>query len=123
VFNRSRQDREHFYLFPRIAIPFFLRRFHAALFVLVPKTVNTPTSVSGFTARPACEEEEMESENTPLFRLVDLRTTAKVLGVSDRTVWTLATSGKLASIRIGRRRLFDLGDIESFVERQKVGGK
>jgi excisionase family DNA binding protein len=64
----------------------------------------------------------MESTPVATGGLWNLRTTARFLGVSDRTVWTLATSGTLPSIRIGRRRLFDPRDLEKFVQRQKIGG-
>ena len=33
--------------------------------------------------------------------------TAKALGVSPRTVWTLTQEGALACVRIGRRVLYD----------------
>jgi excisionase family DNA binding protein len=54
--------------------------------------------------------------------LWDLRTAARYLGVSDRTLWTLAAGGRLPSVRIGRRRLFDPRDLDEFVQRQKIGG-
>jgi excisionase family DNA binding protein len=55
--------------------------------------------------------------------LWDLRAVARYLAVSERTVWTLAATGKLPCVRIGRRRLFDSRDIESFVQRRKLGGE
>lgn len=48
--------------------------------------------------------------------------TAKALGVSARTVWTLTQEGALACIRIGRRVLYDPADVRAFVDRCREGG-
>lgn len=56
------------------------------------------------TARPTAE---------PM--AVDARTAAKVLGVSERTVWTLKDRGELPTVRIGRRVLYRVADLHEFL--------
>lgn len=51
--------------------------------------------------------------------LVDARSAAKMLCVSERTLWSLSDRGQLASVRIGRRRLYDPRDLKAFVDRRK----
>lgn len=62
----------------------------------------------------------METKPNAAIRiLLDLKETARALKLSDRTVWTLANTGQLKSIRIGRSRRFDLADVRDFIERKK----
>lgn len=49
--------------------------------------------------------------------LVSKSVVAEMLGVSRRTVETLVAVGELKSRRIGRRRLFDVREIERFCRR------
>jgi excisionase family DNA binding protein len=58
--------------------------------------------------------------NTELdaFRLLcDKRRTATILSVSTRTIEKLFYEGKLPAIRIGRRLLFHVNEIERFARR------
>jgi excisionase family DNA binding protein len=48
--------------------------------------------------------------------LVDIATTAHLLGISRTTVYQLLDSGRLASLTIGRRRLVSRVAIEAFLE-------
>jgi excisionase family DNA binding protein len=57
---------------------------------------------------------------TPL--LIDLRAAAKLLSLSTRTVWQMATDGALPSTRIGRRLLFSTAALERFVAEHESGG-
>lgn len=41
---------------------------------------------------------------------------AELLGVSERTAWTLVGRGELRSIRIGKRRLVPRQAIEQFID-------
>jgi len=59
--------------------------------------------------------------HAPIRILMDLRETAQALKLSDRTVWSLANTGELRSVRIGRSRRFDVRDVHAFVERKKQG--
>jgi excisionase family DNA binding protein len=54
--------------------------------------------------------------------LLTVDQTAKMLCVSPRTVWTLTHDGALASIKIGRRVLYDPADVRAFVDRCRQGG-
>lgn len=51
--------------------------------------------------------------------LVDRRQAGRALGVSPTTIDNLRQSGKLPSLKIGTRRLFDLADIRAFIESAK----
>jgi excisionase family DNA binding protein len=44
---------------------------------------------------------------------------AKVLTVSQRTLWQLKTDGKIRCIRINRLVRYDLKDLIAYIERQK----
>jgi excisionase family DNA binding protein len=48
--------------------------------------------------------------------LLNVKDAAALLGVSARFVNRLASTGELASVRIGRRMLFRQSDLEAFVE-------
>lgn len=54
--------------------------------------------------------------------LVDSKRAAALLGISTRSVFELHATGKLKSLTIGRRRLFDVSDIREFIERAKRNG-
>lgn len=63
-------------------------------------------------ARSAADRRE---EVTRLEKLLSAQQAAERLGVSIWTVSRLARAGKLASVVIGRRRLFAEEDLDSFV--------
>jgi excisionase family DNA binding protein len=46
---------------------------------------------------------------------------AQRLGVSVWTIYRLARTGQLASIRLGRRRLFAERDLEELIRKTRVG--
>jgi len=54
--------------------------------------------------------------------LVSIAASAKLLGVSTRTVLRLADSGEIARVRIGRRTLFEPSSIRDYRERQRERG-
>lgn len=45
--------------------------------------------------------------------LLTIKETAKILGVSVRTVARLRTSGRLASVKVGWFRFYRLADVEA----------
>ena len=47
--------------------------------------------------------------------VVDVKHAAGLLNVSDRTVWKLAKSGTLKTVRVGGRVFFPLAAIHSFI--------
>ena len=54
-------------------------------------------------------------------KLLSVKETAKVLGVSERTVWTItAPRGRLVSCRLGQRVLYSVRAIEKFIEQQEA---
>ncbi|MFO0828096.1 MAG: helix-turn-helix domain-containing protein [Phycisphaerales bacterium] len=53
--------------------------------------------------------------------LLTYREAAKVLGVTDRTVWTLVDGGVLPAVRFGRSVRIDPADLRAFIERAKRG--
>lgn len=54
--------------------------------------------------------------------LLSLRAAAKALSLCERTVWGLAKRGEIASVRCGRRRLFDPRDLRAWLDSKKVNG-
>jgi len=52
-------------------------------------------------------------------RLLDVKSTAEYLSISRALLYQLAAKGKIPSIKINSRRLFDIDDLDEFVERLK----
>jgi hypothetical protein len=49
--------------------------------------------------------------------LVSAGDAAKMLGISERNLWSLSVAGKVPSAKIGRRRLYDPRALARFVDR------
>ena len=45
-----------------------------------------------------------------------------LLGVTERTVWSLVNRGRLPSIRFGRNVRIDPADLRAFIDQSKRGG-
>lgn len=45
--------------------------------------------------------------------------TAKLLGISLRTLWTLTNSGQIKCVRIGRLVKFSDADIDAYIEKAR----
>jgi excisionase family DNA binding protein len=56
----------------------------------------------------------------PPNRLLSRVQAARLLGVSDRTLYTLTKAGEPRAVRIGSRVLYDLRDLAEYVEKQKA---
>ena len=54
-------------------------------------------------------------------RLLTYRQAAEVLGVSDRSIWTLVDQGTLPAVRFGRSVSIDPADLRAFIDRAKAG--
>ncbi len=54
--------------------------------------------------------------------LVDERTAAAMLGVAPRTLWSLADSGELPCVRIGRRKLYSRDTLRRFIAQRETAG-
>ena len=52
-------------------------------------------------------------------KLLSVPDAARSLDVSERFVWSLLSTGELTSVKLGRRRLIDVRDIERFIEKHK----
>lgn len=55
------------------------------------------------------------STSVPPALLVGLRVASKMLSVSERTAWQLAKDGRLPCIRLGRRLLFSVSALETWI--------
>lgn len=47
---------------------------------------------------------------------VSVRDASQMIGVSQRTIWTLVKSGELPVVSIGTRRLFEVSALEQFIK-------
>lgn len=56
--------------------------------------------------------------DVPVRRLFNSRETATITGISERTLWGIPKE-ELPRVRIGRKILFDIADVETFIARKK----
>lgn len=57
--------------------------------------------------------------SVPSPQLLSVPDTARMLGVKERFVWSLLSTGKLVSVKLGRRRLIDRRDVDDFIHSLK----
>lgn len=55
-------------------------------------------------------------------RLISVPVAARQLGLADRTVYLLAERGELAAVRIGKRVLVPVEEIDRFIKRHTITG-
>jgi excisionase family DNA binding protein len=55
--------------------------------------------------------------------LLSIRDTAHVLGLLERTVWSLVQERQLSHVRVGRRLLFSRASLEAWIAQQQIGGE
>ena len=53
-------------------------------------------------------------------RLLDVKSAADYLSINRSLLYQLGTKGKIPSIKINSRRLFDVNDLDEFVEKLKL---
>ena len=53
-------------------------------------------------------------------RLMTAKEAATFLGLSARTVWNWALSGKLPTTRLGRKVMFDRRQLEEFIQEKSI---
>lgn len=71
---------------------------------------------------PAEFDRELPSAAPP--QLLTPRLAAKVLAVSERTLWSMTKCGEIAAVRIGRSIRYDPRDLNRCIENSKsAGGK
>jgi len=56
-------------------------------------------------------------------RLLNYREAGKLLGVTERTVWTLVDNGELPAVRFGRSVRVDPVDLRAYIDRCKTTGR
>jgi len=56
-------------------------------------------------------------------RLLSVPEAARLLNVGERFAWKLIAVGELASVKLGRRRLVDIEDLERFIEQRKEASR
>ncbi len=61
----------------------------------------------------------MTHDSTLTRLLVTSREAAKLLSISERTLWSLAHSGELKVLRIGRSVRYAVADIEEYIDRRR----
>lgn len=66
--------------------------------------------------------EAMTTTPTQSGSLKSTKQAADYLGVSERTIWSLANSSRIPVIRIGTRVLFKLADLDSFIDQNRSRG-
>ena len=54
--------------------------------------------------------------------LVDARETAKLLGLSERTLWTYTDKGVIPSLKIGRSRRYSVLTLQRWIDEQQRAG-
>ena len=52
-------------------------------------------------------------------RLMTYQEAAKVLGITDRTLWELVRKGEIRNVRVGRSVRIDPADLRQFIEDSK----
>lgn len=55
--------------------------------------------------------------------LLSTREVAHALGVSERLVKKLIHAGSLPSLKVGRLRRIDAGDLRAWIQRQRAAGR
>lgn len=55
-------------------------------------------------------------------RLLPAREAASYLGIGERKLWELGNCGELPTVRIGRRVLYDVRDLDHFITSRKRKG-
>ena len=63
------------------------------------------------------------SADAPPPLLVDSVQAGKLLCLSPRTIWSLASSGQLRRLKVGRSVRFAVSDLERFIATRQEGGQ
>ena len=60
-----------------------------------------------------------DTATAPLTLLLDSRTAAKALSISERTLWQLSKDGEIPRVKIGRSVRYDRRDLIAFIDGRK----
>ena len=66
----------------------------------------------------------IESNNNmpqPITQLVSRKEVAAILGISERTVWSMTNAGEIPCVRIRKRVLYRLSHIQQYIEEKTRG--
>lgn len=64
------------------------------------------------------------TNTTPMLeRLLSYKQAGALLGVTERTVWTLVNDGELPAVRFGRSVRIDPADLRTYIDRCKTTAK
>ncbi len=66
---------------------------------------------------------KIEVISAPAPRLVDVKKAAAYLGTTTWQIRKLVWAKEIAHIRLGQRLLFDVLDLNQFIEQQKIGAR
>ncbi len=61
-------------------------------------------------------------QNQARMALLTYPQASEILGITERTLWTLVKAGKLKAVRFGRSVRIDPSDLEQFIEDAKHEG-
>lgn len=64
----------------------------------------------------------MNYEKIETSRLLTSREAAAMLGISERTLWTLKDQGEIPHIKIGRSVRYSVTDLNAWINQQRIGG-
>lgn len=70
-----------------------------------------PAPIGGNAPAPSGQE-----QSQPL--AVDEREAARLLGISQRTLWGLADAGKVRAVKIGTRKLYPVSELQRYLQAQ-----
>jgi excisionase family DNA binding protein len=56
-------------------------------------------------------------------KLLTYKQAGALLGITERTVWTLVAAGELPAVRFGRSVRIDPADLRGFIDRSKAHAK
>ena len=62
------------------------------------------------------------NDSAPGRRLLNIREASHFLNIGLRMLWTLTRCGEIPHVRIGRRVLYSIVDLDSFIARKRNGG-
>ncbi len=84
-----------------------------------PNLTVTPTVTEVGTSRKERAVSGTVEAQSNARRLLSVKDAAAYLGISQWTMRGLGWNGEIPEVKIGRRRLFDRRDLDTFVERSK----
>lgn len=77
---------------------------------------DNPKTKKGRTSRPTIPTQETSTDVNDNTLLVTLKRAGQMMGLSERTIWSLCHSGKLRKAKIGRSIRVVVASIHEFIE-------